>query len=327
MKIIVTGGRQRKNGEQSEWEAYDTAIVAIYDTVTQQVEKQISYISPPNVCANELPSIVFKASHLDLEQSTLYVCTQTEVLSFDLPSLEQQICITNKRFNDLHHVCPSSNNNLLVANTGLDMVAEISIKGDIIKEWNVLGEVTEKWYDPDVDYRKVSTTKPHRSHPNYVFILNGKVWVTRFIQKDAICLEDASEKIDIKLGNPHDGCIVDDNIFFTTTNGHIVKGDIHSKEIKEVFNLNKYFNPRDALGWCRGLTIFDRYYAIVGFSRFRETKFKQNINWVKSHVFQKPYYLPTALRCFNLKENKLLWEFNVEEIGINAIFSVNILWD
>ena len=38
-------------------------------------------------------------------------------------------------------------------------------------------------FDPEVDYRQVPTTKPHETHPNFVFIVEEDVWVTVSIHK------------------------------------------------------------------------------------------------------------------------------------------------
>lgn len=75
-----------------------------------------------------------------------------------------------------------------MVNTGLDMVVRVTPEGRVLEEWDVLLEPAWQRFSRDIDYRKIVSTKPHRSHPNFVFELGDEVWVTRFEQRDAICL-------------------------------------------------------------------------------------------------------------------------------------------
>src|SRR4029079_9381251 len=90
-------------------------------------------------------------------------------------------------FNDVHHVRPSGDGNILVANAGLEMVLELDGAGRVLQAWNVLGEDPWRRIDPHVDYRWIST-KPHRAHPNFLFYLDDELWATRFHQGDAVSL-------------------------------------------------------------------------------------------------------------------------------------------
>ena len=75
---------------------------------------------------------------------------------------------------------PTPEGNLLITNTGLDSVMEMTLDGEVLHEWGVLGDDPAERFPRDVDYRKIVSTKPHRSHPNNTFYSNGQVWVTRF---------------------------------------------------------------------------------------------------------------------------------------------------
>jgi hypothetical protein len=171
----------------------------------------------------------------------LYTCTYTEVLVFELPTFRQLAYISLPRFNALHHVCPTRRDTLLVANTGLDMVMEIASDGRVLREWNVLGDHAGGRLSQDIDYRKVPSTKPHHSHPNFVFEIGDDVWVTRFYQKDAICLTNPAKRIDISVERPHDGLLHDGLLYFTTVDGHLVTVDAKSLEIISTCDLRQFW--------------------------------------------------------------------------------------
>ncbi|WP_372369480.1 hypothetical protein [Candidatus Uabimicrobium sp. HlEnr_7] len=90
---------------------------------------------------------------------------------------------------------------MLVVNAGLDMILRISVSGEILEEWPVLSETLWARFSKNVDYRKIET-KPHKSHPNFVFCTQKNTWVTRSYQKDAICLTEPYNRIAIDIGNP-----------------------------------------------------------------------------------------------------------------------------
>ena len=140
-------------------------------------------------------------------------------------------------FNDLHHVVPDSSGNLLVTSTGLEMVVRVTPDGEILDQWNVLGEDPWEKFSRDTDYRKVDSTKPHRSHPNFAFELDGNIWATRFYQRDAVCLSDPSKRIDIGVQAPHDGLVRNGSIHFTTVDGHIVIVSRHSLLVEKIIDL------------------------------------------------------------------------------------------
>ena len=72
----------------------------------------------------------------------LYCCTQTEVIVLAPADLEEVAYISLPMFNDVHHVVPTGSGTLLVAVSGLELVVEITLEGDVVREWNVLGEDT-----------------------------------------------------------------------------------------------------------------------------------------------------------------------------------------
>lgn len=279
----------------------------------------VEYQTPLAVRPDANSSVLFKAGAL--RGDNLYTCTSTEVLIYKLPHFESVGYVSLPCFNDLHHVCPTDEGSLLVANTGLDMVVEFTPQGDVLRQWNVLGEDPWERFSPRIDYRKVASTKPHRSHPSYVFQLAQEIWVTRHEQRDAICLTDFRPPITVGLERMHDGHVEQGWIYFTTVDGHIVIVDRDTLQVSEVVDLKSIDNERRTLlGWCRGLMVVDEARVWVGFTRVRKTKFMENLNWVK-HAFRE-VHMPTHLALYDLSARKCLQEINLESYGVNVLFSI-----
>ena len=314
--LYVIGGRQ-KNRTLNEWHAYEKATILRVEPGTCKITRPVEYVSPREVCPDNDPSILFKAA--SLEGNRLYVCTNTEVLVFEVPGFRQVGHLSASCFNDVHHVRPAADGNVFVVSTGLDIVLEMSPKGHIVQQWATIGG--EPWlrFSRDIDYRKVETTKPHISHPNFVFRVNGNLWVTRFKQRDAICLDKPDQRLDF-CGAPHDGVVTGGRIYFTTVNGFVYIVDHQTMSIVECIDLNEIDNRNVALGWARGIWPVDDRRCWVGFSRLRPTKLKDNLSWAK-HGF-KQYFLPTRIALYDLVEKALLREINTESHGIHAIYSI-----
>jgi hypothetical protein len=214
-RLYVVGGEERQMNfldRKTEWPPYHKAIIVEVDLNAKRARRVVEYMSPPEVCAsNEIPDVLFKSG--TLKGNRFYVCTKTEVLIYNFPEFEKVGYITLPCFNDLHHVCPTDKDTLLVVVTGLDLVIEMTEKGEILREWNVLGEPPWQRFSKSIDYRKVLTTKPHQSHPNYAFQLGNELWVTRFEQRDAICLTDPTLCMNIGIEKPHDGIPYNNHIY------------------------------------------------------------------------------------------------------------------
>ncbi|PAE44091.1 hypothetical protein [Bacillus sp. 7884-1] len=316
-KFYIVGGEQ-KDRVEDEWHQYQKGIIIQLDIDSQQFIDRLEYVSPPEVCPTNDPSIVFKAGTVKNKQ--LYVCTQTEILIFSLPNLKQKEYLSLPCFNDIHHIRPNHNGNYLVVNTGLDMVIEVNKKGTILNEWNVLGQNPWERFSRTVDYRKILTTKPHQSHPNYVFQIGKDIWVTRCLQKDAICLTKPNQQIKIGGAIIHDGVLVGDTLYFTKVSGHIVTVDVKTLKVKNEYNLNSFTNVGKNLGWCRGIKVLDNQTVIVGFTRVRPSS-----NPLDGSDFftQEHDVLPTRIACYHLSLQKLLWEIPLEQYGMNAVFSIH----
>ncbi len=320
--LYVLGARQRKLflKAQEEWNLYESALILRLDTETGDVETCVEYKSPPEARPNDLSSNSFKAA--TLVGDLLYTCTYTEVIIYRVPSFERVAYISLPLFNDLHHVMPSSDGNLLVASTGLDMVIKLTTDGTVIDYWSVVGEDPWSRFSRTADYRKVESTKPHKAHPNFVFELDGKVWATRLRQRDAICLEDPTKRIDIAVMSPHDGVQWGRSIYFTTVDGRIVLANPSTLKVEEIVDLKEIDGKESLLGWCRSLMPISETRLWVGFSRVRKTNIKENILWVKNIFREGMNIKPTHISLYDIAQRKCLKEFDLERHGMNIVFGI-----
>ncbi len=325
-ELLVVGGRQKPITEienKREWHHYQTGLVGRLNLDSGAMESCLEYVSPPEVCPDDDPSILFKTA--SLVDDRLYVTTQTEVLAFEVPSFRRVLYVSVPAFNDLHHVLPESDGSLLVANTGLDMVMRLSERGELLEEWAVLDEPLWGRFSREVDYRKVLTTKPHLSHPNHVFRLDNELWVTRPVQRDARCLTD--DRAPIALGVDcisHDGLVHGGRVYFTAVDGHVVIVDAERRTVLDRVDLKAIGRHRKPLGWCRGLEILGDGFLAVGFSRLRPTAWKENVRWLKHQLGGAGQgLLPTRVAVYDLERRTLEAEYSTEAVGLNSIFSIH----
>jgi hypothetical protein len=292
-----------------------------------QVGCVLEYQSPPEHCCDESPSIVFKAA--SIAGAHAYLCTQTEVLICDFPSFAIQKIISLPCFNDLHHVAVAPDGRLFVAVTGLDAVAELTPDGALLRLQSVTETPVWERFSQAVDYRKIATTKPHLSHPNFVFFLDGEPWVTRFQQRDAVPLyRTMNGRPVFALGNDgvHDGYVTSDHAYFTAVNGLVLRFDLMSGK-QQSFDLNAVHSryPDRPLGWCRGIQPVDDEKTWVGFSRIRYTTLRNNLDWARRGFRQADRHppAPTRISCYDLARGELLDEVGLEEAGMHTVFSIH----
>ncbi|MEI2663803.1 hypothetical protein [Rossellomorea sp. LJF3] len=319
MKDLYLVGAEQKSKVLKDWEQFKKAVVLKMDGSTKQTKRIIEYISPKEASPDHEPSYSFTAGTMMGDR--LFVGTQTEILVYNTTTHKMEDYYSLPIFNDVHHVKPRKNGNLLVANTGLDMVVELDPKRKVINLWNVMGEGPWKRFDPKTDYRKVPTTKPHQSHPNYVFELKDDIWVTRCLQKDAICLTDRSKRINIGRQLIHDGVLFHGKLYFTQVDGRIVIVDSKNLKIERVVNLEEVGVHKGKIGWCRGIKPLSEDIVLVGFSRIRPQSKKMEDG--STRYIGDYGVMPTRLSCFNIKTNTLIWEKNLEECGLNVIYSIH----
>jgi len=325
-KLFIIGGKQKEDAAVlPEW--YNTEEAAIYevDLESEEVKQVFAYTGDVQYKADESSAVTFKSGYFDKEKSLIYACTLTEVLVVSTIDFKIVNHISLPSFNDVHYVRPYKDNSLLVVSTGLDLLQQIDMNGKVLNEWDALRELpTWERFDKNTDYRKVSTTKPHKSHPNFVSVVNDKLWLTRFEQKDAICLDDL-KRIAIDIERPHDGYLYNSLLYYTTVNGYVVIADPNTAEIIDTIDLNGINNTYNlSLGWCRGITMLSEDIAVVGFTIIRKTKFKDNINWLKvaKKNLQRLTKKKTRIGVYDLKKKTLIKEINLENHGLNVLFSV-----
>jgi hypothetical protein len=321
--IYITGGRQNSRVRSVELYRCELAVLAAVDTETGVLTRLFEYCSPVSVKAEDNASVVFKSGHLD--EKYFYLCTTTEVLLLDRHTLATVAYISHPHFNDLHHVRPAPDGSLIVTCTGLDSVFRMNCAGEMLAEWSTIGEDTWARFDKAQDYRKVLSTKPHKSHPNFCFFVGDDLYANRLQQRDCVCLTDGSQpSYPYKLAGGHDGIARNGRIYLTTVNGFVIVFDQRSREVVEKVDLNEIVRSEYALGWCRGVEILPDGRLIVGFSRLRPTKWAENVKWLKyrlSMSSEKPR-LPTRLCCIDISRQRIEWELNLEDQGLNEIYSV-----
>lgn len=323
--LLVVGGRQRahrslRDGEG--WYGYGAGVVLRIDG--SGVTNVLEYQSRPGTCGTDDPVLFKSASFAD---GKLYCCTQTEVVTYrlDRSLLIEEHHISLPIFNDVHHVVPTRRGTLLVAVSGLELVIEMSLDGDVLQEWDMLGDSTWERLDRSVDYRIGVNLKPHRAHPNHIAIVNDEPFVTRFEFRDVVSLNDPSRRIAPGTERLHDGVYRDGRLWFTSVDGEVIAVDMETLEVVHRIRLEPPRNAEPLLGWCRGLLFagdeVDRSTttAWVGFSRIRATQFRQTLSWIRNRgVLQAP----TRIAQYDLDTGRCRAEIDLEPYGLNAVFSV-----
>lgn len=322
-RFVLTGGRQR-SGATDTTRMCDAAVVLELDTDDRSVRTRLLYESPADVRAGADASVLFKSGHATAEH--VYLCTTTEVLVCDAADLDRVVhYVSLPCFNDVHHVRPAATaGNLVVVSTGVDTVYEIDPAGAVHSAWPVVDGAAEA-YDPSVDYRRVLSTKPHLSHPNHVFYRGDQLFVNRCHQRDFVDVETLGQRIDYgDLGAVgHDGVVTGDRVHLTSVNGFVAELDLPSGDRLRTLDLNEATKASRPLGWCRGIAVVDDASWLVGFTRIRPTRWRENLSWVKSRVTDSSGpKLPTRVACYDPNEGRLRWELDLEEHGMGELFSI-----
>jgi hypothetical protein len=322
MRTYLTGGRQRSSTfvRRDEWTSFEAALLLELDTDTGALRRVLEYVSPPGTCPDKDPSVLFKSGSWDGDH--LLLCTQTEVLRVDPVAGEVVQRIDHPWFNDLHHVA-RIDGRIHVVCTGLDALFVLD-EGDrqIAEVHGALGQDPfEGRFDRDIDYRRVHTTKPHQSHPNFVSQAAGTRWLARFEQGDALALDREVGPIAVSSDRIHDGLAVGDELWFTVVSGEVVQASARTGQVLGRWDLKGFPRAGDEpLGWCRGLHVLEDR-VLVGFSRLRPTRFVQNLSWLRG-ALKRPEPEPCRVVAYDLERGEQLESWNLEGAGMSAVFSI-----
>ena len=318
-RFLVTGGEQfddavkRPEGARSKY-----AKLLEVDFENRSVNTCIRYRATTENYPEDAPNTFFVSAAL--EGGILYLCTSTELFLYHYPGLNLIRRVSYPFFQNIHHARPYKNT-VAVCSTGLDLIVFLDKQTlEPVTFVHALGKDPWHKYSRDVDYRKILTLKPHESHPNFLFELNGSLWVTRFNQMDAVCLNDFEKTITIGVERPHDGFVAGGHIFFTTVNGCIIRADINTLKVEDVIDLNDIEQSRSPLGWCRGLFV-DGDLAYVGFSRIRPTRIKENLKWMLSMV-KGDRENQTRIAVYDLKQKVKTDELIMPRDNLSALYSI-----
>lgn len=323
MKFLLTGGVPRFMGEfKSHGKALKHGEIALLDFDSGQYKTCFTYETPPEYCPDNEPSIGFTSA--SIYERKIYLATSTQVLVVNLDSFSIEQTINHNLFHDIHHV-KRIDEYIYVVNTGMDAVLRFATNGDFIDGINVLGDNLWNRFKQDEELRKITTTKPHPSHPNFLFTLEKEIWVTRFEQRDAACLHRPNERISIDVERPHDGLVKGGLIYFTTVNGNVIIADALQKKVVKMIDLNE-LDPRKGrpLGWCRGIYVSDKH-IYVGFTQLRSTAITDNVKWIKSIIEKKGYVgkpLPTRISRYDVATLTYVDEVQLPIGKITALFSI-----
>jgi len=320
-KFLITGGQERKgNVEYEGWRGSCAGKLLRVDFDTGKTEELVVLDQGGDNYPDDNPNLLFTAATLDGD--TLWLCSETEAFEYSYPQLELKRKASYPCFQNIHHVA-TYGENIAVVSTGLDMVVLLSKETlEPVSYINVEGKDAWHRFSCDVDYRKIHSTKPHDSHPNLVFNLDGDLWATRFIQRDAVMLGNASCKISVsdKCGI-HDGHVVGGEIYFTSVNGAVIIVDLAERKVKERISLREIEGVSIPLAWCRGLHI-DGDIAYVGFSHLRPTKLMDNIRWARNYVASKGALTKTRIVAYDLKKKKKVGECFMPKNSVSSIYSI-----
>lgn len=298
-----------------------TATLGILDVESGTVVHQCEYRTPSQLQAPEQKMQFTGYCFID---NRIYVCSHNEIVWFeDWPPIAPAGRISIPGFNDLHH-CLAWDGGLAVANTGLETVDHVSLDGELIHRWDLLGELpNSRRINPEFDYRLIADTKPHLVHGNHLFTREGGLWVTQLRTSRAVPVSDPGEQIMFEAGMPHDGRPKNGLLAFTTTNGFVVVIDAESSQVLASHDLNQMTPGLEQLGWCRGLSHDPRdpNRFFVAFSVPRDSRWKDYARWIRDGAARPPtrIALYDIARGELLETNKILPEWDLLIFQLDAL--------
>lgn len=273
------------------------------DNYSLELEKKISYRDPPSVVAKGRRRLT--GGHVNGD--FFYATTFSQILRFNLKTYSTKTVYTSTNFNDLHGI-HSNGHEYAVVNTGLDLVHILNsdfTEKRIIDIGRISGST--KRFSANIDYRTVPSTKPHVVHPNHCFWFENSWWTTRFVQQDAYCL-DTRERWDFSsFGQPHDGLVTSQGVFFTTVTGYLLKVG-HNRQITS-WHIPT-LTHKNHLGWGRGVMVSGDK-AFVSF-----TKIRKSISSMAKHATTAPKNTPpldSRIVILDLKKGQVIKEIPIKD--------------
>lgn len=322
-KLLVSGGCLRANGfELGEGKYYGRAVLAALDLESGSFTELLSKSDGGEHYPAEHPNQQFTAACLD-DDDILWLPTDTEVLKYQLPELELLACFSHPSFHNIHSV-QVFGDQLGVTSTGLDNIVLLNKHTGVIDQIiNTQGKDPWHRFEPNKDYRLVHSTRPHNSHPNYMFMLEGRLWVTRCSTEDAVCLDDVNDRIDLGEGediSAHDGLWWEDLLVFTRVDGKLILCDPTQRKVMENHDPFRLHRNRPK-GWCRGLYISgDMFY--IGFSRLRKTNLTSKLRFLSQGNFKYGAGNNALVVAYNMRLQKVERVYETPEGMIDAIYGV-----
>ncbi|MFA3790735.1 hypothetical protein AB6T38_06430 [Aliiglaciecola sp. SL4] len=321
-KLLLSGGCLRPNGfELGEGKYYQSARLVELDTETKLCRIIIQQDEGGSNYPSEHPNLQF--TNGCIVDQKLWLPTDTEVHLYQLPDFKLVKTISHPCFHNIHSVTMIKGE-LVITSTGLDNVVFCDPDSGIITRIvNTEGKAPWHRFDNNIDYRKYHSTRPHDSHPNFVFELDNQVWVTRCTQEDAVNLSQVSDRIDINLGNDkgvHDGLWWKDKLVFTQVDGVLLLCDPIERKMIEIIDpfLNVSNRP---LGWCRGLYIEgDMFY--VGFSKLRKTGMKSRLKFLSQRNFKYASGNNALVVKVDMRTRKVIDTFETPNGMLDAIYGI-----
>ena len=301
-QLIITGGSLNPAAPPQYHQAI--AVKVDVDISGRLIERErINYI-PQAEAQSKQTNIVFKAGNI--AANTLWVTTETEVKQIGIESMTICNSFSDPCFNDLHHVI-AHKDHLYIADTGLDCVVRIDLKNRQQVSLPVVSGARPRKNLPD-DLRTIASTKPHLAHPNYCFVLNDEVWVTRCDFMDAVCVNNPNKRIFIGDGLVHDGVVKGKYIYFTTVNGRIKVFD--KKTLQLCTDIDLAIVAPHWKGWFRGIVPITSGLVLIAMSKPRPSK-RRILSTQQS-----------ALLLVDIFSNAVLQDWDLGDLGLDAVFSV-----
>lgn len=318
-EILLFGGRNHPHPQQRPaWNQFETALV--FRMRDGEIVERLEYEG--SAIDREVGlSVCFKAATIEGDRA--YTCTNTEVLEIDLRRFRIVERHTHRGFNDLHHVTRVGDR-FFVAGTGTDSVFEYTEAFELVRRYAVAGDEIIARHGEDADYRRIPNTKPHAAHPNFVAAWDGEVWVTNFAQCRVESLT-SQRRYTISENRIHDGVPALGKVWFTAVNGEVIKLDPKTGAT-ERFDLTPMTQANRLLGWCRGIAPYSETDVLVGFSKLRETKFRENLKWIGNKLLGQNFILslPTRIARYDLARGAETWRFDLDQHGMDAVFSIHV---